>query len=121
MQSGGQRAERRSGPAAHHWKLTQTSLSVTAQQTSALVEGVVQQTGCSPDGLVLSSDDIREAGRDLVPLSVPAGIDQSKFTRGEAVQADVAVASDGRLTLKGITSDQGTSRRRRRHARAREP
>ena len=89
--------------------LTQTSLSVTAQQTSALIEGVVQQTGCTPNGLVVSSDDIREAGRDLVPLNVPAGIDQSKLTRGEAVQADVAVASDGSLTLKGITSDQGVA------------
>jgi hypothetical protein len=89
--------------------LTQTSLSVTAQQTSALIEGVVQQTGCTPDGLVISSDDIREAGRDLVPLNVPAGIDQSRLTRGEAVQADVAVAADGRLTLKGITSDQGAA------------
>ncbi len=89
--------------------LTQTSLSVTAQQTSALIEGVVQQTGCTPNGLVVSSDDIREAGRDLVPLNVPAGIDQSKLTRGEAVQADVAVASDGSLTLKGITSDQGAA------------
>jgi hypothetical protein len=70
---------------------------------------VVQQTGCTPDGLVISSDDIREAGRDLVPLNVPAGIDQSRLTRGEAVQADVAVAADGRLTLKGITSDQGAA------------
>ena len=89
--------------------LTQTSLSVNGQQTSALIEGVVQQTGCSPDGLVLSSDDIREAGRDLVPLNVPAGIDQSKSTRGEAVQVDVGVGSDGKLTLKGITSDQGAA------------
>jgi hypothetical protein len=89
-------------------ELTQTSMSVTAQQTSALLEAVVQQTGC-PGGVVLSADDIREAGRDLPALAIPAGIDQSKLTPGQAIEADVAIASDGTLTLKGVASDQGTN------------
>ena len=88
-------------------ELTQTSLSVTGQQTSALLEAVVQETSCT-DGLVLSADDIRESGRDLGPLAVPSGIDQSKLSRGIAVQVDVAVAPNGALTLKGVASDQGT-------------
>jgi hypothetical protein len=89
-------------------ELTQTSLSVNSQQPSAVFEAVVQQTNC-PGGLVLSADDIREAGRDLPVISVPVGIDQSKLTRGEAVQVVVDVAGDGTLTLKGITSDQGSA------------
>jgi hypothetical protein len=88
--------------------LTQTSLDVTAQQTNALVEGVVQQTACSA-GVVLSSDDIREAGRDLPALGVPNSFDQSRLTRGQSVQADVTIANDGTFSLKGITSDQGAA------------
>src|SRR5262249_60004927 len=89
-------------------ELTQTSMSVMGQQTSALLEAVVQETACSA-GLVFSADDIREAGRDLIPLAVPGGIDQSKLGRGQAVQVDVAIADDGTLTLKGIASDQGAA------------
>jgi hypothetical protein len=89
-------------------ELTQTSLSVTGQQTSALLEAVVQATSCA-DGLVLSADDIRESGRDLAPLAVPAAIDQSKLSRGVAVQVDVAVSPDGALSLKGVASDQGAA------------
>jgi hypothetical protein len=81
-------------------------MSVTAQQTNALIEAVVQQTGC-PGGIVLSADDIREAGRDLTALPIPPGIDPSKLTPGEAIQADLGIAGDGTLSLKGITSDQG--------------
>jgi hypothetical protein len=89
-------------------ELTQTSLSVTGQRTSAVLEAVVQQTSC-PGGVVLSADDIREAGRDLPALSIPPGIDATKLTRGQAIQADLAVANDGGFTLRGITSDQGAA------------
>jgi hypothetical protein len=59
--------------------------------------------------LIVSADDIRESGRDLVALDVPSGIDTSKLSPGEAVQAALGVADDGTLSLKGITSDQGAS------------
>jgi hypothetical protein len=90
--------------------LTQTSANVTAQNTNANLEAVVQ-TIC-PGGapkLVLSADDIRESGRDLAELDVPAGIDLTKLTPGEPVEAAVDVAQDGRLSLTGVTSDQGTA------------
>src|SRR5262249_52097825 len=91
-------------------EITQTSLTVTGQATSATLESVVQ-TKCPGDTptLILSGDDIREAGRDLAPLSVPAGIDPNRITPGEAVQVAVDVADTGALTLKGITSDQGAA------------
>jgi hypothetical protein len=89
-------------------ELTQTSITVTPPPaTNALLEAVIQQTGCT-DGLVLSADDLREAGRDLAPLTA-AGIDQSRLAHGQAVQVAVDIANDGALTLKGITSDQGVA------------
>jgi hypothetical protein len=89
-------------------ELSQTSLSVTGQQTNALLQAVVQQTGCA-GGVVLSADDIRQAGRDLTALPIPPGIDPSKLTSGQSIQVDLAVASDGTLTLKGVASDQGAA------------
>jgi hypothetical protein len=91
-------------------ELTQTSVSATGAATNAALEAVVQ-TACPVGGpkLILSADDIREAGRDLAALPIPAGIDPAKLTPGEAVQAALAVAPDGTLTLQGITSDQGTT------------
>jgi hypothetical protein len=89
-------------------ELTQTSVTTTAQATNALFEAVVQ-TVC-PDGLVLSADDIREAGRDVPALAVPPGIDPAKLSRGLPVQVAVEVGGGGGgLTLKGITSDQGAA------------
>jgi hypothetical protein len=89
-------------------EITQASLTVTGQASSATLESVVQ-TKC-PGGtpaLVISADDIREAGRDLPPLNVPSGFDPSKVTPGQAVQVAVDIAGDGALALGGITSDQG--------------
>jgi hypothetical protein len=97
-------------PAPTPPELTQTSFSVTGQATSATLESVVQ-TVCPGDSpkLVLSADDVRESGRDLAELGVPNGIDLGKLGPGEAVQVAVDVASDGSLTLRGITSDQGAA------------
>jgi hypothetical protein len=88
-------------------ELTQTSLTVNPVRQSALLQAVVQESNC-PNGLVLSADDVREAGRDLPALSVPVNIDQSRSTRGQAVQVAVDIAG-GSLTLTGITSDQGAA------------
>jgi hypothetical protein len=103
-------------PAVTNPELTQASISTTAQQANASLEAVVQAacSAGSPPTLVLSADDIREAGRDLtsrtppVGLAVPPGIDLTRLTRGEAVQVALGIAGDGTLSIQGITSDQGT-------------
>lgn len=90
-------------------ELTQISVSVTGEATSALLESVVQ-TNC-PVGtprLILSADDVRESRRDLAPLEVPSGIDPNKLNPGQAVQVAVDVAG-GTVKLTGITSDQGAA------------
>jgi hypothetical protein len=88
-------------------ELTETSITSSGTATSTTLEATVQ-TVC-PGGLVFSSDDIREAGRDLGAIAIPAGIDPAKLSRGQAVQLAVDVAGDGALTLKGVTSDQGAA------------
>jgi hypothetical protein len=97
-------------PAVKASELTQTAVNVTAQKTSGPLEAVVQTVcpGTSPK-VVLSADDVREAGRDLAELDVPTGIDLAKLSPGEAVQAAVDIDQDGKLTLRGITSDQGAA------------
>jgi hypothetical protein len=98
----------RPSPAVKAAELTQTSVNVTSQNQSARVEAVLQTVcpGGSPK-LVLSADDVREAGRDLGELDVPAGIDLGRLNPGQAVQADLDIGPGGALSLKGITSDQG--------------
>jgi hypothetical protein len=94
-------------------ELTQTSLTPSGPSASVTLQGVVQtvcpSVAAGPGGLVLSADDIREAGRDLPALEVPGGIDPARVSRGQAVQVAVDVAGDGALSLKGITSDQGAA------------
>jgi hypothetical protein len=90
--------------------LTQTSVAVTPPAESSDLEAVVQSV--CPVGtpkLILSADDIREAGRDLAALDVPAGFDLTKLSAGEPVYTTVGIAADGKLSLKGITSDLGAT------------
>jgi hypothetical protein len=90
-------------------ELTQTALNFNgAAATSGTLEAVVQQTNCATHPLVLSADDVREAERDLAGFDIPAGIDQAKLKRGQAVQVAVDISAGGKLSLKGITSDQGS-------------
>jgi hypothetical protein len=97
-------------PAVKAAELTQTAANVSSQSTSATIESVVQ-TMCPGESprLVLSADDVREAGRDLAELDVPSGIDLAKLSPGQAVQVAVDVAQDGKFTLRGIASDQGAA------------
>jgi hypothetical protein len=91
-------------------ELTQTAVSTSGAATDAVLEAVVQTVCLSgTPRLVLSADDIREAGRDLAALPIPTGVDSTKLTPGEAIQAALGVGSDGTLSLKGITSDLGAA------------
>jgi hypothetical protein len=91
-------------PAAHLW---QSSLEVTDHFDYSDFEGIV--TACPGTGrLVLSADDIREAGSDLT-FSVARGIDLSRLTIGESVDAAASIGEDGSLELSGVVSDEGTA------------
>jgi hypothetical protein len=87
--------------------LVQTSLTIRPPPAQlADLEAVVQ--AICPGQVVLSADDIREGGRDLLPIAAP-GLDLSRLQPGQAVYANVEVGSDAAhtLTLRGITSDHG--------------
>jgi hypothetical protein len=87
--------------------LVQTSLAIKPEPAQvADIEAVVQ--AICPGWVVLSADDIRESGRDLLPVAAP-GLDLARLQPGQAVYANVGVGGDAAhtLTLSGITSDHG--------------
>ncbi len=55
--------------------------------------------------LMLSADDIRESGRDIL-FTVRAGIDLSKLGLGDSILVSADIAAEGALTLKGLASDE---------------
>jgi hypothetical protein len=79
----------------------------STDSTSASIEAVVQ-ANCAGAGKVLfSADAIRERGVDL-ELSVPGGIDISRYAPGQSVVANVALTPGvGPSAITGIASDTG--------------
>lgn len=73
----------------------------TRMELAALV------TGICPEGnaVMLSSDDSREDGSDLL-LVVPPQIDASGLEPGDSVLATAEIGEGGVLTLTGLASDQ---------------
>jgi hypothetical protein len=69
--------------------------------------GIVEAVCPSSGQLLLSADDIRESGHDLV-LSVSPEFDLSKLAVGQSVLTSADIAADGALTLKGLASDERT-------------
>ncbi len=89
-------------PVARLW---QSSLLVKDHFDYSDFEGIV--IACPETGkLVLSADDIREAGTDLT-FSAAEGIDLTKLTMGESVDAAASIGEDGQLELSGLASDEG--------------
>ncbi len=75
--------------------------------TSSDFAGVVEAVCPDSAQLLLSADDIRESGHDLV-FAVPATIDTAKLEVGGSVLATATIASDGALALTGLASDERT-------------
>ncbi|HXS32511.1 MAG TPA: hypothetical protein VN758_01890 [Solirubrobacterales bacterium] len=73
----------------------------TASDFAGIVEAVC------PDSaqLLLSADDVRESGHDLL-FAVPPTIDTAKLEVGQSVLATATIASDGALALTGLASDE---------------
>ncbi len=66
--------------------------------------------------MILSADDTRESLRDLNPLAVGPGIDQSKLFEGQPVMVSFdlsGLGSSATFSINGIGSDHGIGRRRR--------
>jgi hypothetical protein len=76
-----------------------------APYTSASFEGIVEAVCPTTAQLLISADDIREAGHDLL-FTVPAEIDASGLVAGDSVLANADIAADGSLSLTGLASDE---------------
>lgn len=61
---------------------------------------------CPQSGqLLISADDLREGGHDLL-FAVPPGIDTSKLEVGQSLLAGAGIGAEGTLTLTGLASDE---------------
>lgn len=70
-------------------------------------EGVVMAV-CPAEGkLLLSADDLRQSGKDIL-FTVPSSIDAGKLKPGDSVAATAAIEAGGALTLTGLAGDEQT-------------
>jgi hypothetical protein len=92
-------------PAAVLWQ--RTIQSGGAPFTSSAFEGIV--AGVCPDSgqVLISADDTRESGTDLL-FTLPPAIKATKTKIGESVLVNAAFAADGTLSLTGMASDELT-------------
>jgi hypothetical protein len=70
-------------------------------------EGIVAAVCPATAQLLLSADDIREAGHDLL-FAVPTEIDTSGLAIADSVLAGADIAADGTLSLTGLANDERT-------------
>jgi hypothetical protein len=68
-------------------------------------EGMVMAV-CPAEGkLLLSADDLRQSGKDIL-FTVPKSIDTGKLKPGDSVAATAAIEAGGALTLTGLAGDE---------------
>ena len=73
--------------------------------THAELEGIVTAVTAETAQLLISADDVRESGQDVV-LAIPPQIDASALAVGDSVLAGADISADGALTLTGLASDE---------------
>jgi hypothetical protein len=69
------------------------------------IEGIVEAVCPATHQLLLSADDLRQAGADLT-IVVPEAIDTSRLGVGDSVAATANIGTDGTLTLSGLAGDE---------------
>lgn len=92
-------------PGAVLWQrqLSAAGAPFTYSDFSGIVEAICPESS----QLLLSADDIRESGHDLL-LSVPAKVDTAELEVGQSVVATASIGADGSLSLTGLASDERT-------------
>jgi len=68
-------------------------------------EGVVTAVCAAEGTLLLSADDLRASGKDLL-FTVPKSIDTGKLKTGDSVAATAAIEAGGALRLTGLAGDE---------------
>lgn len=86
--------------------LWQTSLDASGVPfTYSDFAGVLVAVCAQEKTLLLSADDVREAGADLV-IAVPPKLNAAKLVPGDSILATADIGPAGELTLKGLASDE---------------
>jgi zinc-ribbon domain len=90
--------------------LIQSSLTPAGTVGGGTLEAVIQRRCPNDSEMILSADDTRESLRDLNPLAVGFGIDQSKLFEGQPVMVSFdlsGLGSSATFSINGIGSDHG--------------
>ena len=69
--------------------------------------GIVEAVCAEAGKLLISADDIRASGHDLL-FTVPATIETTKLEVGQSIAAMATIGTDGSLELTGLASDERT-------------
>ena len=88
--------------------LEQTTLEVTGAATKTNVEGIVEGVCRKSGSLIVSADDLREAGRDIA-ITVPNSLRLAQIDIGDVLKIRAEIGSSGNLTATGIASDERSS------------
>jgi hypothetical protein len=101
----GQQSQPTIQPRAILWQrqLSAPGAPFTSSDFTGIVEAVCAEAG----KLLVSADDIRESGNDLV-FTVPETLDTTTLGVGRSVAAMATIAADGSLELTGLASDERT-------------
>lgn len=88
-------------------RLTEVRAESEAEPATYLDLAGVLAAVCPKSGqLLLSADDLRQRGADVV-LAVPKRLKTAKLKVGDSLLATAEVGEDGTLTLAGLASDEG--------------
>ncbi len=91
---------------AHRLVERKRELEPTDPATYFDLAGVVTALCPASGQILLSADDLRESGADLV-VAVPAKLKTAKLKLGDSLLATAEAAEPGALTLSGLASDEG--------------
>ncbi len=90
-------------PVATLW---QTSLDASGVPFAySDVSGVVTAVCAREKTLLISADDVREAGADIA-IAVPPKLDTAGLEPGDSILATAEIGAAGELSLKGLASDE---------------
>ncbi len=98
-----------SGEPAPDAILLQRQIEVEGGEPATYLDlaGIVTAVLPETSQLLLSADDRRESGKDIV-LAVPPRFDTAQLDPGDSFLATATVEEDGTLTLAGLASDEHT-------------
>jgi hypothetical protein len=88
--------------------LEQLSIDVSESAGSTSLEGIVQGVCHKEATIIVSSDDLRAAGRDIA-ITVPSNVNLGEISPGQVLAIRALIGGKGNLTATRIADDEGAS------------